>query len=66
MIRYASGPSTTSWSFWLEVPSGDARVDVALFVKHLEATEVIEWAVKQLAPWVSSAAVTAYQSAWVF
>ena len=65
MVRYASGPFTTEWAMWVDVPA-DAPLRVELFVKHLEGTPELAALMGAMPEWVSPAAVTTWQSAWEF
>jgi len=65
MVRYASGPHTTVWPFWVDVPDGSS-LHIELFVKHCEATPETEAVVASMPEWATTAAVTMWESGWEF
>ena len=66
MVRYASGARISKWRFWVET-AADARIQIELFVKHLEPiSKQLQGMVEGVPVWVSPAAVVTYHSLWQF
>jgi len=66
IVRYASGPYTTKWKFWLEVSNNNPSVKVDVFVKHLKISPRARMLLQGTPEWISSISLTAWQESYVF
>ena len=66
MVRYASGTGTRPFKFWLEPKQENSKINIELFVKHLEPSPAAQQILDSMADWTSPAAVTTWHSTWEF
>ena len=66
IVRYASGPHTTVWQFWIDVPKHDSQVTIQLYVKHFRLAPHVSEMVEQFEDWVSPVGLTTWQKTFRF
>ena len=66
VVRYASGPHTSKWQFWIDVPRNDSSVDVELFVKHFDVEPHVAQLVSEFGDHISPVALTTYQRHYTY
>lgn len=66
IVRYASGPFTTMWQFWIDVPRQDSEVHFQLFVKHFDLAPHVAEMMTQFEDWVSPVGLTTWQRDYTF
>ena len=61
IVRYASGPYTTLWKFWIDVPKENPDVTITMYVKHFKLAPYAEDILHGIKDWISPATVTTWQ-----
>lgn len=61
IVRYASGPYTTVWRFWIDVPKENSDVTITMYVKHFKLAPYAEDILHGIKSWISPATVTTWQ-----
>eukprot|EP00889_Picochlorum_renovo_P006629 jgi/Picre1/33659/NNA_001139.t1 len=61
IVRYASGPYTTVWRFWIDVPKENSEVTITMYVKHFKLAPYAEDILHGIKRWISPATVTTWQ-----
>ena len=66
IVRYASGPYTTKWKFWLDVSSENPSINIDVFVKHMKISPRARMLLQGIPEWISSVSLTAWQESYNF
>ncbi len=66
IVRYASGPYTTRWQFWIDVPKHDSNVTIQLYVKHFRLAPHVSDMMTEFEEWVSPVGLTVWQQGFAF
>lgn len=66
IVRYASGPYTTKWQFWMDVPKHDSEVNIQLYVKHFTLVPHVSRMVEEFEDWTSPVGLTTWQRNYTF
>ena len=66
IARYASGPYTTKWQFWIDVPKESPSIHISLYVKHFQLASHASEMLQGFNEWVSPVSVTTWQRKYVY
>lgn len=66
IVRYSSGPHTTKWRLWIDVPENHSNGQIDLYVKHLKLAPYAIEILDGIPDWVSTGTLTAWQSTIYF